>query len=197
MLVLFPRSSSTRPASSPASIALVKQHGYCSVVRVRGTATTADGTFLAEQGSARRTSVMRNSGGAAPVVAQMVKDALDHKFHWAVADYTAARGAPHRLGHRRDARPTSSGQRAVELALEGRNAVMPTIEHTSATCRMAYRTSASAPAGLGGQRREADAARLPFPGRRLRHYREMPSLPAALRLIEGEDYPAYRGGLPV
>ncbi len=42
-------------------------------------------------------------GGAAPVVAQMVKEALGHKFHWAVADYLQRAARHIRVGHRRQA----------------------------------------------------------------------------------------------
>ena len=46
----------------------------------------ADGKFLAEQGT-RDSFGHAQLGGAAPVVANMIKDALGYKFHWAVADY--------------------------------------------------------------------------------------------------------------
>ena len=65
--------------------ALVKEHGYCTVVVSEGC-HYADGTFLAEQGT-RDAFGHAQLGGAAPVVANMVKEALGHKFHWAVADY--------------------------------------------------------------------------------------------------------------
>ena len=46
----------------------------------------ADGTFLAEQGTQGRLRP-RTARRRAPVVANMVKEALGYKFHWAVADY--------------------------------------------------------------------------------------------------------------
>ena len=70
-------------------LARVKKHvessGYCSVVVSEG-AHWPDGKFLAEQGT-RDAFGHAQLGGAAPVVANMVKEAFGYKYHWAVADY--------------------------------------------------------------------------------------------------------------
>ena len=63
----------------------VETYGYCTVVVSEG-AHYPNGGFLAEQGT-RDSFGHAQLGGAAPVVANMVKDALGYKFHWAVADY--------------------------------------------------------------------------------------------------------------
>ena len=107
---------------------LVKKHGYCTVVVSEGC-HHADGTFLAEQG-AKDAFGHAQLGGAAPVVAGMIKDALGHKFHWAVADYLQ-RSARHIASATDVKQAYELGKKAVELALAGRNAVMPTIERTS------------------------------------------------------------------
>ena len=107
---------------------LVKEHGFCTVVVSEGC-HHADGSFLAEQG-ARDAFGHAQLGGAAPVVANMVKEALGHKFHWAVADYLQ-RAARH-IASKTDVKQAYElGRKAVELALAGRNAVMPTIERVS------------------------------------------------------------------
>ena len=63
-------------------------------------------------------------------IAGIVKEALGHKFHWAVADYLQ-RSARH-IASATDVRQAYEvGAKAVELALAGHNAVMPTIERTS------------------------------------------------------------------
>ena len=62
------RSTATAPSSCPRA------------------ATIPTASFLAEQGT-RDAFGHAQLGGAAPVVANMVKEALGHKFHWAVADY--------------------------------------------------------------------------------------------------------------
>src|SRR5207248_3271238 len=108
--------------------ALVKQHGYCTVIVSEGC-HHPDGTFLAEQGT-KDAFGHAQLGGAAPVVASMVKEALGYKFHWAVADYLQ-RAARH-IASKTDAKQAYEvGAAAVKLALKGHNAVMPTIERTA------------------------------------------------------------------
>ena len=64
------------------------------------------------------------------MIAKIVKDRLKYKYHWAVADYLQ-RAARH-LASRTDVEQSYAvGKAAVELALAGRNAVMPAILRTS------------------------------------------------------------------
>ncbi len=104
------------------------EHGYCTVVVSEGC-HHPDGTFLAEQGT-RDAFGHAQLGGAAPVVANMVKEALGYKFHWAVADYLQ-RAARHIASKTDVQQAYELGQKAVELALDGQNAVMPTVERIS------------------------------------------------------------------
>ena len=106
----------------------VNKYGYCSVVVSEGC-HYPDGKFLAEQGT-RDAFGHAQLGGAAPVVANMVKDALGHKFHWAVADYLQ-RAARHIASKTDVDQAYALGKAAVELALKGQNAVMPTVERIS------------------------------------------------------------------
>ena len=106
----------------------VETHGYCTVVVSEG-AHHADGRFLAEQGT-RDAFGHAQLGGAAPVVAGMVKDALGYKFHWAVADYLQ-RAARHIASATDVEQAYALGRAGVEMALDGRNAIMPTIDRVS------------------------------------------------------------------
>jgi 6-phosphofructokinase 1 len=108
--------------------ALVKAHGYCTVVVSEGC-HHPDGTFLAEQG-VRDAFGHAQLGGAAPVVAALVREKLKLKFHWAVADYLQ-RAARHIASKTDVTQAYALGKKAVELAVKGRNAVMPTIERIS------------------------------------------------------------------
>jgi 6-phosphofructokinase len=189
VVILFPEIPFDQPAFLARVDALVKHHGYCTVVVSEG-AHHPDGSFLAEQGS-KDAFGHAQLGGAAPVVAQMVKEALGYKFHWAVADYLQ-RSARH-IASATDVRQAYElGQRAVELALEGKNAVMPCIERTS-DAPYAY-TIASAPLDRVANAEKfmprdyisADGYGISEKGRAY-----------LLPLIQGEDYPAYREGLPV
>ena len=89
----------------------------------------ADGKFLAEQGS-RDSFGHAQLGGAAPVVANLIKQALGYKFHWAVADYLQ-RAARHLASATDVEQAYALGRASVEMALDGKNAIMPTIDRVS------------------------------------------------------------------
>jgi 6-phosphofructokinase 1 len=189
VVILFPEIEFDESTFIAKVDALVHKHGYCTVVVSEG-AHHPDGTFLAEQGT-KDAFGHAQLGGAAPVVAQMVKKALGLKFHWAVADYLQ-RAARH-IASATDVRQAYElGQRAVELALEGRNAVMPTIERTSDE-PYAYRIGTADLADVANVEKFMPRDFISDDGfsitEKCRRY---------LRpLIAGEDYPTYRGGLPV
>ena len=188
-VILFPEI----PFDEAAFLARVKdsvtKHEYCVVVVSEG-AHYADGRFLSEAGG-KDAFGHAQLGGAAPVVAQMVKKALGLKFHWAVADYLQ-RAARH-IASATDVRQAYElGQRAVELALEGRNAVMPTIERISDE-PYAYRIGVADLADVANVEKFMPRDFISDDGfsitEKCRRY---------LRpLIAGEDYPEYRAGLPV
>lgn len=106
----------------------VELHGYCTIVVSEG-ARYADGQYLAEQGT-RDSFGHAQLGGAAPVVADMIKQALGYKFHWAVADYLQ-RAARHLASATDLEQAYALGKAGVEMALAGKNAIMPTIERVS------------------------------------------------------------------
>src|ERR1700747_1330931 len=106
----------------------VGDYGYCVIVVSEGAAY-ADGRFLADAGT-RDAFGHTQLGGVAPVVANMVREAHGYKYHWAVADYLQ-RSARH-IASRVDVEQAYAvGKAAVELALKGVNAVMPTIVRRS------------------------------------------------------------------
>ncbi len=106
----------------------VEKYGYCTIVVSEG-AHYADGKFLAEQGT-RDSFGHAQLGGAAPVVADLIKQALGYKFHWAVADYLQ-RAARHLASATDVEHAYAVGKAGVELALDGNNAIMPTIDRIS------------------------------------------------------------------
>jgi 6-phosphofructokinase 1 len=168
---------------------LVKEHGFCTVVVSEGC-HHADGTFLAEQG-ARDAFGHAQLGGAAPVVANMVKRALGHKFHWAVADYLQ-RAARHIASKTDVQQAYELGQKAVELALKGHNAVMPTIDRIS-DVPYKYRIGVAPLAKVANVEKFMPRDFISKDGfgitDKCRRY--------LAPLIRGEDYPKYRNGLPV
>jgi 6-phosphofructokinase 1 len=106
----------------------VKEHGYCTIVVSEGC-NWPDGKFLAEQGT-RDSFGHAQLGGAAPVVANIIKDALGYKYHWAVADYLQ-RAARHLASASDVEQAYALGKAAVEKALEGKNSIMPTVVRDS------------------------------------------------------------------
>ncbi|EGW52943.1 6-phosphofructokinase [endosymbiont of Tevnia jerichonana (vent Tica)] len=130
VVTLFPEIEFDKEKFLAAVDAKVKEHGYCTVCVSEG-AHWPDGTFLAEQGT-RDSFGHAQLGGAAPIVANMIKDALGHKFHWAVADYLQ-RAARHLASESDVAQAYALGQAAVEKALEGKNSIMPTVVRESSS----------------------------------------------------------------
>ncbi len=167
---------------------LVKQHGYCTVVVSEGC-HHADGSFLAEQG-ARDAFGHAQLGGAAPVVANLIKQALGHKFHWAVADYLQ-RSARHIASKTDVTQAYALGRKAVELALQGHNAVMPTIERLS-DAPYKYRIGMAPLAKVANVEKFMPRDFITRNGfgitEKCRRY--------LLPLIQGEDYPRFTNGLP-
>jgi 6-phosphofructokinase 1 len=128
IVVLFPEVLFDQKKFLAKVEGLVKKFGYCTVVVSEGC-HWPDGKFLAEQGT-RDAFGHAQLGGAAPVVANMIKDALGYKFHWGVADYLQ-RAARHIASKSDVDQAYATGKAAVELALKGHNSVMPTIDRVS------------------------------------------------------------------
>lgn len=127
VVILFPEIDFDEKAFLAKVDKNVKKFGYCTIVVSEGT-KWADGRFLAEQGT-RDDFGHAQLGGAAPVVANLIKDALGYKYHWAVADYLQ-RAARH-LSSKSDVEQAYAlGEAAVELAMEGKNSVMPAVIRT-------------------------------------------------------------------
>jgi len=128
VLLLFPEVDFNHDKFIEAVQAKVEAHGYCTVVVSEGARNT-DGSFLAEQGT-RDAFGHAQLGGVAPVVADMIKTALGYKFHWAVADYLQ-RSARHIASASDLEQAYALGKAGVEMALAGKNAIMPTINRLS------------------------------------------------------------------
>jgi 6-phosphofructokinase 1 len=189
VVILFPEIEFDEKKFLARVDKLVKEHGYCTVVVSEGC-HHPDGTFLAEQG-ARDAFGHAQLGGAAPVVANMVKESLGHKFHWAVADYLQ-RAARH-IASKTDVKQAYElGQKAVELALKGQNAVMPTVERLSDT-PYKYRIGVADLAKVANVEKFMPRDFITKDGfgitDKCRRY--------LTPLIQGEDAPKYKNGLPV
>ena len=189
VVVLFPEIPFDEKKFTARVDALVKQHGYCTVIVSEGC-HHPDGTFLAEQGS-KDAFGHAQLGGAAPVVANIIKRALGHKFHWAVADYLQ-RAARH-IASRTDVKQAYEvGAAAVKFALKGHNAVMPTIERIS-DAPYKYRIGMAPLADVANVEKFMPRDFISADG-----FGITAACKRYLRpLIQGEDFPKFSNGLPV
>jgi len=188
-VILFPEIAFDRGAFLERVQASVDANGYCAIVVSEGL-KTPDGQFLAEAGT-RDAFGHAQLGGVGPRIAEIIRDELGLKYHWAVADYLQ-RAARHIASATDIEQAYAVGRAAVEMAVAGENAVMPTIVRTSDD---PYRWEI-------GRAPLADVANIE---------RKLPreyitddgfGITDACRrylspLIAGEAYPPYSGGLPV
>ncbi len=128
LVLLFPEIPFDEGKVTAAVDANVRRFGYCCIGVSEGLRNSG-GELLADTGT-RDAFGHAQLGGVGPMIAKIIKDRLKYKYHWAVADYLQ-RAARH-LASRTDVEQSYAvGKAAVELALAGRNAVMPAILRTS------------------------------------------------------------------
>jgi len=188
IVILFPEIAFDKTKFLAKVNSFVKKFGYCSVVVSEGV-KDADGKFLSDQGL-RDAFGHAQLGGVAPVVANIVKDGLGLKYHWGVADYLQ-RAARHIASKTDVQQAYAMGKAAVEFAIKGHNAVMPTIDRLS---NKPYKWKV----GMAQLARVANVEKM-MPSNfiskdgfgiteKCREY--------LVPLIKGEDYPPYKDGLP-
>lgn len=180
------------PFAKTRFLAKVKQtvakHGYCVVVVSEG-AQYPNGKFVADAGGKDAFGHVQ-LGGVAPTIANMIRDKFGYKYHWAVADYLQ-RAARHVASATDVKQAYAVGKAAVELALAGHNAVMPTIVRISDKPYRWKIGSAPLEKVANVERKmprsyiSADGFGITAKGKRY-----------LAPLIAGEDYPAYRDGMP-
>ena len=162
---------STRRLFSKRVKQCVADNEYC-VIAVSEGARYADGRFLADAGTTDAFG-HKQLGGVAQVVAQLVKDELGLKYHYAIADYLQ-RSARHIASATDVKQAYAVGKAAVELALAGENSVMATIVRKSdRPYRLEYWQRCP---GSRGQSRKDAAEELYHQGR-FRHHGRRASLP--------------------
>jgi 6-phosphofructokinase 1 len=187
-IILFPEIPFNKRAFLKRVRECVNKYDYCVIVVSEG-ARYANGKFLAEAGT-RDAFGHAQLGGVAPVVANMIRDNLGFKFHYAVADYLQ-RSARHIASAVDVDQAYAVGKAAVQFALQGKTDVMPVIKRVS---DKPYRWRIeSAPLSRIANKEKMlprryiskDGFGITAAGRR---YLEP--------LIRGENYPPYINGLP-
>jgi 6-phosphofructokinase len=187
-IILFPEVPLRTEAFLQRVQETVQQHGHCAIVVSEGL-RHENGSFFSESGLVDAFG-HKQLGGVAPLIAKLIKDNLGFKYHYAISDYLQ-RSARH-IASRTDVEQSYAlGKAAVELALAGKNAIMPIIVRQPG---LPYRWTI-------GEADLKDVANveieLPadfisedgfFITEKARAYLSP--------LICGEDYPPYKNGLP-
>ena len=188
LVILFPEITFNRKKFIKKIQEKVKEFGYCSIVVSEGV-KGSNGQFLSDQGL-KDAFGHAQLGGVAPVIANIIKKDLGFKYHWSVADYLQ-RAARHIASQVDVDQAYALGASAVKLAIEGQNAVMPTIERIS---DHPYKWK------LGTARLSRVAnieKKMPKKFISIDGFGITPSCERYLKpLIKGEAYPPYKDGLP-
>ena len=187
-IIIFPEVAFDRKAFMLKVKQSVADYGYCAIVVSEG-AHYADGTFLADAGNTDAFG-HKQLGGVAPVLAQMVKDETGFKYHWAVADYLQ-RSARHIASKTDVEQAYAVGKAAVELAIAGETAVMPTIVRSS-NKPYRWKIGSTKLSRVANVEKMMPKSFISKDGigitQKCRDY--------LAPLIKGEDYPPYKNGLP-
>ena len=187
-VILFPEIAFDEKAFLAKVKATVDKVGYCVIVASEG-AQYADGRFLADAGM-KDAFGHTQLGGVAPTLVDMIKAEHGYKCHWSVADYLQ-RAARHIASATDVEQAYAVGKAAVTFALDGKNAVMPVIQRKRSK---PYRWDiGEAPLGkVANVEKMMPRSFISKDGfgitARTREYLSP--------LIQGEDYPPYRDGLP-
>ena len=187
-IILFPEINFSRDKFIARVKRTVRKHGYCVIVASEGT-QYADGTFLSEAGT-RDAFGHAQLGGLAPALADMVSTELGYKYHWAVADYLQ-RSARHIASQTDVDQAYALGKAAVEMALAGKNAIMPCIVRGSGK-RYRWSVGEAPLENVANREKKMPREFITRDG-----FGITPEAREYLSpLVVGEAYPPYRNGLP-
>jgi len=188
-IILFPEIPLNTEAFLKRVQDCVKKYDHCSIVVSEGL-KNPEGNFISEQGLVDAFG-HKQLGGVAPLIAKLIKDNLGYKYHWALADYLQ-RAARHIASKTDVDQAYAVGKAAVEMALSGKNAVMPIIvREKSDTYRW---TIGEAPLDkVANVEVKMPREYISEDGFGITEACKRYLSP----LIQGEDYPAYKNGLPV
>jgi 6-phosphofructokinase 1 len=187
-IILFPEVYFDEAKFLAAVDHSVKHYGYCVVIVSEGV-RYSEKQFLADSGT-KDAFGHTQLGGVAPMLAQMIKSRLNYKNHWAVPDYLQ-RSARHIASKTDVEQAYALGQAAVEYALAGKRDIMLTIERL-ASSPYQWRVESAPLKQVANVERKMPNDFITEDGygitKKCRDY--------LLPLIQGEDYPPFKNGLP-
>jgi 6-phosphofructokinase len=187
-IILFPEIAFDEAKFLAKVTECTQRFGYCVVVVSEGI-RTADGKFLQESGL---TDAFGHSqlGGVAPTLAQLIKQKLGLKLHWAVSDYLQ-RAARHIASGVDIEQAYALGKSAIEFALAGKNNIMLTIERQPGD-HYQWKIGSVALEKVANVESKIPRHFITEDGFGITE--EFRSYLAPL--IQGEDYPPYKNGIP-
>lgn len=188
-IILFPELLFNEQKFLNKVASCVKKHGYCVIVVSEGV-RNQQGQFLADAGL-RDAFGHAQLGGVAPVIAQLIKSSLGFKYHWAVADYLQ-RSARHIASKVDVEQAYALGRAAVNYALAGKNAILPVIIRTSSK-PYRWKIGEAPLATVANKERHMPRGFITKDGFGITQACKDYISP----LIQGEDYPIYKDGLPL
>ncbi|MEE3238638.1 MAG: 6-phosphofructokinase [Pseudomonadota bacterium] len=187
-IILFPEIAFNKDKFLKKVKRCVSRYGYCAIVVSEGV-QYKDGKFLAEAGGKDAFGHVQ-LGGVAPFVANMIKDELGYKYHWAVADYLQ-RAARHIASATDVKQAYAVGKVAVELALKGKTAVMPIIIRGKGK-KYTWRIGEVKLSDVANAEKVMPRDYITRDGLHITEKARAYFAP----LIQGEDYPVYKQGIP-
>jgi 6-phosphofructokinase 1 len=187
-IILFPEIPFVREPFISAVEHTVQKNGFCVIVASEGT-SYADGSSIS--GSLTKDAFGHQQlGGIAPTVASMIKHSLGYKYHYAVADYLQ-RSARHIASKTDVEQAYAVGYAAVEKALQGKNAIMMTIER-NAWEPYSWSLGEAPLDRIANQEKKMPRSFISEDGFGITQEARDYLMP----LIAGEAYPPYQNGLP-
>ena len=188
-IIIFPEVAFDEAAFLERVKHSVETQGYCVIVASEG-ARFQDGQFLADSGITDAFG-HKQLGGVAPTLANMIKQNLGYRYHWALADYLQ-RAARHIASGVDIEQAYAVGKAAVEMALAGEHAVMPAIiRETGPEYR--WHIEAAPLAKVANTEKFMPRDFITEDGFGITEKARAYLQP----LIGGGDYPTYQNGLPI
>jgi len=188
-LIIFPEIPFRKSTFLKAVKKTVNKEGYCVIVTSEG-AQYKNGKFLAEA-ETKDAFGHKQLGGVAPFLANLIKDSLGYKFHWAVSDYLQ-RSARHIASTVDLEQAYSVGKYAVKYAENGDSGVMPIIVRGKGK-KYTWKISKAPLNKIANKEKKLPKKYITKDGfnitKACREY--------LLPLIQGEAYPQYKKGIPV
>lgn len=187
-IILFPEIAFDRARFLARVDATVKANGYCVIVASEGVCDS-EGNLIS---ASAHTDAFghKQLGGVAPTLASLIREELGYKYHWALADYLQ-RAARHIASANDVEQAYAVGEAAVEYALAGKNAVMVSIERQPGA-EYSWTLGEAPLADVANVEKMMPRDYITDDGFGITDKAREYLAP----LIQGEDYPPYRNGVP-